>query len=92
MYKSFVLLLFILGLLFITSSVSYTVGKNENPSKDNIIYRYIPRTLNEEQKEPAPVSDIFAAMFTQPSTWIGGMNDTDTRKNEVINQYFVSQV
>ncbi len=90
--KTFVLTLFILGLLFVTASVSKTVGQNEAFQKEKIIYRYIPRTLNEEQKEPAPVSDIFAAMFTQPSTWIGGFNDTDTRKNEVINQYFVSQV
>jgi hypothetical protein len=59
---------------------------------EKVIYRYIPRTLEEEEKEPAYVSEIFASMFTQPSTWIGSVNDLDTRKKELINQYFVSQI
>ncbi len=89
MYKTITLLLFILGIIFITASISKSVGEN---NKERIIYRYIPRTLEEEELEPAYPSEIFASMFTQPSTWIGGINDLDTRKNAAINQYFVSQI
>jgi hypothetical protein len=89
MYKTFILMLFILGIILVTASISKSIGEK---SKEKIIYRYLPRTLAEEQEEPAMVSEIFATMFTQPSTWIGGMNDLDTRKTEAINQYFVSQI
>lgn len=65
---------------------------NTNPVKEKIIYRYIPRTLEEELTEPAYPSDIFKAMFTQPSTWIGETTDLDTRKRESINRFFISQM
>jgi hypothetical protein len=89
MYKTFVLILFIMGIIFITSSVSKSMGEK---TTEKIIYRYIPRTLEEEENEQAYPSEIFATMFTQPSTWIGAINDLDTRKKEAINQYFVSQI
>ncbi len=82
-------MLFLIGIIFITASISKSIGEN---TKEKIIYRYIPRNLDEEEKEPAMVSEIFATMFTQPSTWIGGINDLDTRKTEAINKYFVSQI
>ena len=89
MYKTFVLILFIMGIIFITSSVSKSIGEK---TTEKIVYRYIPRTLEEEENEQAYPSEIFATMFTQPSTWIGAINDLDTRKKEAINQYFVSQI
>ncbi len=89
MYKTFVLILFILGIIFITSSVSQTMGEK---TVERVIYKYIPRTLEEEENDQAYPSEIFSAMFTQPSTWIGNINDLDTRKREGINQYFVSQI
>ena len=89
MYKTLTLILFILGIIFVTASISRSLGEQ---TKEKIVYRYIPRTLAEEQEEPAMVSEIFATMFTQPSTWVGEVNDLDTRKKELINQYFVSQI
>lgn len=89
MYKTFILMLFIFGIILITAAISKQVGEKK---QEKIIYRYIPRTLIEEQEDPAMVSEIFASMFSQPSTWIGGMNDLDTRKTGAINQYFVSQI
>ncbi len=89
MYKTLTLILFILGIIFVTAAISKGMGEK---SREKIIYRYIPRTLAEEQEEPAMVSEIFATMFTQPSTWVGEVNDLDTRKKELINQYFVSQI
>jgi hypothetical protein len=89
MYKTLTLILFILGIIFITASISKTLGEN---TKEKIIYRYIPRTLKEEQEDPVLVSEIFKTMFSQPSTWIGSMNDLDTRKKENINKNFISQM
>ena len=32
-----------------------------------VVYKYLPRSFTEEQESPIPVSDIFGAMFKQPS-------------------------
>ncbi len=56
-----------------------------------IIYKYIPRTFEEEQEEPVYPSDIFKTMFTQQSPWIRSVQGADSIKSEQINQYFVSQ-
>lgn len=56
-----------------------------------IIYRYLPRTFEEEQNEPVYPSDIFKTMFTQDSPWVRSMNSIETRKQEAINKYFISQ-
>ena len=82
------LIIIFLGILSITVSV---VKTNQNCPGEKIIYRYIPRTFEEEQSEPVYVSDIFGAMFKQDSPWIRSMNDVDTRKHEAINKYFISQ-
>jgi len=57
-----------------------------------VIYRYIPRTINEELEKPALVTDIFESMFSMPSPWMRGVNTYDKRKQEVLNKYFISQV
>lgn len=59
--------------------------------RQKIIYRYVPRTFDEEQQDPAYPSDIFKAMFTQPSAWNNGVNDFEKRRNLSINKYFISQ-
>lgn len=42
-----------------------SLGKEE---KEKIIeYRYVPRTFEEEQKEPVMVMDLFSKMFQQSS-------------------------
>ena len=56
-----------------------------------IIYKYIPRTLEEEETQPIYVSQIFKTMFTQPSVWINSIEDDYFRKQEDINKYFISQ-
>lgn len=59
--------------------------------EQKIIYKYLPRTLEEEETEPIYVSQIFAPMFTQPSVWIDSIFEDDKRKNEKLNKYFISQ-
>lgn len=86
--KAIIILLIFIGILFVTVSVVQNVQKCP---REKVIYRYIPRSFEEEQAEPVYVSDIFKTMFTQQSPWVRSANDYDTRKTEAINKYFVSQ-
>lgn len=60
--------------------------------QNKVIYRFIPRTLEEELSAPAYVSDIFKTMFSQPSPWITSIDNMMLRKKEDINQFFISQI
>lgn len=77
-----------LGILCITISL---VQNSVKCPQEKVVYKYLPRTFKQEQEEPVYVSDIFATMFSMPSPWIGGINDYDTRKQQKINKYFISQ-
>lgn len=70
----------------------YFITKQQMSVGDKVIYKYIPRTLKEEEESPIYVSEIFKTMFTQPSIWIDSINDDYNRRNEAINKYFVSQM
>jgi len=59
--------------------------------KEHIVYRYIPRSLKEEEEEPVYVSEIFKKMFSEQSPWISSSQDLDVRKVEALNKYFISQ-
>ena len=59
---------------------------------EKIVYKYIPKTFEEEQDEPVYVSDIFKTMFTQPSPWIIAVNEHKEAKEANINNFFVSQM
>ena len=88
-----IILLFVIffGILLITVEVvRIRCGLVRKDPK--IIYRYIPRTFEEEQLDPVYVSEIFETMFSQPSPWVGSVRTYDDRKQERINQYFVSQL
>ena len=80
--------LIFLGILCIT--ISLVQNSNKCPEA-KIVYRYLPRSFEEEQNEPVYVSDIFKTMFTQQSPWIRSMQDIDTKKQESINKFFISQ-
>ena len=83
------ILIFIIGIIFLTV---FWMSKSEVSKCDQkIIYKYIPRTLEEEETDPIFVSQIFAPMFTQPSVWIDSIYEDDKRKTETLNKYFVSQ-
>lgn len=89
LFKGFITILFIIGIIFLTV---YFMSRAEVSQCDKkIIYKYIPRTLEEEETEPIFVSQIFAPMFTQPSVWIDSIYEDDKRKTENLNKYFVSQ-
>lgn len=66
-------------------------GSNKCPEQQ-IIYKYIPRTFNEEQESPIYVSDIFKTMFSQSDTWVATVNESNNKKNAAINNYFISKM
>lgn len=82
------LLLLMLGIILIIVEITRV---DRNCPKQKIIYRYIPRTFEEEQNEPVYPSQIFNSMFTAPSQWVRGISDYDYRKNEAVNNFFISQ-
>ena len=91
MYQGIILLLVFIGILFVViESVRVQVGLTT--PKEKIEYRYIPRTFEEEQLDPVYVSEIFETMFSQPSPWILSVREYDQRKQEKINQYFITQM
>lgn len=90
--KGFFLIFLIIGILlialyFMSNSVNESGGGNKK-----IVYKYLPRSLEEEQESPVFVSQIFKAMFEQPSVWINSIKDDYVRKNEVLNKYYISQI
>lgn len=89
MYKGILISLLFIGIIFVI--VELVRSRNQCPAQKTL-YKYIPRTFEEEQNQPVYVSDIFKTMFTQPSPWVGEVNDVDTRKREQINKYFITQM
>jgi hypothetical protein len=88
MYKNILVVLIFVGIIFIVIDIA----KTEKVCPQNrIIYRYIPRTLDEEVESPAFASDVFRTMFSQPSPWINSIDNMLLRKREDINQFFISQ-
>lgn len=78
LYREVILLIIFIGILLVTIDLSKA---NTKCPQQKIIYKYIPRTLEEEEESPIYVSDIFNTMFSQPSPWIGGYNDKYMKKN-----------
>ena len=88
MYKAILITLVFFGVLFII--IEIIKQKNKCPEQ-KIIYKILPRTFSEEQDYPISITDTFYTMFSQPSPWISGLKSYDTRKQEQINKYFITQ-
>jgi hypothetical protein len=91
MYKALIILMIFLGILFVAIDV-IRIKAGLIEKKPEVIYKYIPRTFEEEQLDPVYVSEIFETMFSQPSPWIISIREYDKKKQEKINAYFVNQL
>jgi hypothetical protein len=68
--KSLVLLLLVLGVMMITTG--YHQKMQSNYKREKIIeYRYIPRSLFEEQMQPVNLQQSFSDMFRKDNVFIG---------------------
>ena len=72
--------------------VIYYILDKEEGFKQNVIYKYIPRTLKEDEESPIFVSEIFKSMFTQPSVWIDSINSDKDRAKDKIDKFYISQM
>lgn len=90
-YQVVIALVLFVGVLFVAVDIT-RIKAGLTAKEPRVIYRYIPRTFEEEQKNPILVSDIFETMFSQPSPWLQSIRTYDVRKQEKINKYFVSQL
>jgi len=91
LFKGFFIIIFFIGIILL---VVYFLIKSQMEGKcdDKIIYKYIPRTLKEDQKQPVFVSQIFKTMFTQPSVWIDSIYNDSQRYLDPLNKYGISQM
>ncbi len=84
------LIFLLIGIIIIL--VAVIIDKKQTHEKQ-IIYRYIPRTFEEEQKEPVYPSDIFEVMFSQPSPWIYGVSYHELpRKEHALNDFTENRI
>lgn len=87
--KIVIIFLMFFGILCLAIAIT---RNSQSCPQQQIVYKYVPRTFEEEQSAPVYVSEIFADMFSQPSPWMVSIENIDRRKQEEINKYFISQV
>ncbi len=84
-------ILLIVGFIFLYIDLYNRLSTKLKPS-ERIIYKYIPRTPNNELQTDIFPSDIFETMFSRPTPWINSVNELDARQNKLVNKYFISQI
>lgn len=87
--KTTIILLIFFGMLLLLLN-SYNKTQQNCPAPQTI-YKYLPRTFDEEQNEPVYPSDIFKTMFSQQSPWVRSIDALDIKRSDMINNFFVSQ-
>ena len=88
--KLIIILLILTGFIFIY--IDQNKRFKSKMTEKKIVYRYIPRTPQDEMADDIFPSDIFETMFSQPTPWLVSINDLDARRSEEINKYFISQI
>lgn len=57
-----------------------------------IVYRYLPHKILDQQFLDNMPTDLFKQMFTQTTPWVSSVMDYDRYKSESVNHYFISQI
>ena len=87
--KGFFIIILMTGIILLV--VYFLSLSTSSAGEPTIIYKYLPRTVEQEETDPMFVSQIFKTMFTQPSVWIDSIYENNTPRKEVQNKYFLSQ-
>jgi hypothetical protein len=87
-WQYLVIILLVLGILFITADAVRTSLKCPT---EKVIYKFVPRTFEDEQNDPIPPSVIFKDLFEKPTPWIAGFDFSDKQVRTDVNKYFISQ-
>ena len=65
------LIVFMLYISILMIAIGY-VNQIKKCPPNKIVYRYIPRTFDQEQDNPVKVSQLFNNMFTDQTVWMAG--------------------
>lgn len=65
--KGFLFFLLFIGLIFIVAGY---VQSNQRCPPPVVVYRYVPRTFEEEQDNPTPLVSLFGRMFEEPDQFM----------------------
>jgi hypothetical protein len=76
--KSIIMMIAFVGILALV--IGYVNQLKQCPPP-KIEYRYIPRTFEEDQNDPAKTSQVFKTMFNDPNTWVSGFVTGQIRPN-----------
>jgi len=76
-------IIFFTAIIFIAVGISHA-NQAQQPIKERI--RYIPRSLEEEAREPVKVEQIFKSMFENQAPWIGNFNDKNVFKRRTLDK------
>jgi len=71
----YILITLCLGIMLMLCG--YNNRNNNNKQHPKIIYKYVPRTFEEEQEDRASIDQMFSKMFNRPSVWVDGGNDSN---------------
>ena len=71
--RFFILIIFLVAIIFITIGL---VKANYKCPPNMIKYVYIPRSFEEQQSNPEPVSKTFSRLFSEPSPWTSAFTET----------------
>lgn len=87
--KAIIILLAFIGIIALV--VGYVNQLKQCPPP-KVEYRYIPRSFEEDQNDPAKVSQLFRTMFEMPTPWIAGYRLGFIRPNiNRLNKFNISQ-
>jgi len=86
--KSLIMMLTFIGIISIVVGYVNQIKKSPPPTVE---YRYIPRTFEEDQANPVKISELYNAMFVEPTPWVYSMTLGSGVKNSELNRYYVSQ-
>jgi hypothetical protein len=71
------------------------IKSQKNCPPPRIEYRFVPRSFVEEQESPVPVTDIFASMFYDSSSFINHESSKlippPNMQQHQMNKFFISQ-
>lgn len=78
--KKIITILFLVGLFI----VGLEIGRRSCEESTKVVYKFIPRTPEEEADSPVDVEDIFRDMFQKSTPWIKSSQEDEYTMRKVV--------
>ena len=78
-FRSLMTLIFIFAIFLIVLDIGRSL---KSCPKQEVIYKYIPRTFNQEQNDPVFPSTVFKDMFDKSSPWVNSFTGPSIDNNQ----------